>query len=520
MPPSWLDITELSHAVHIALEHAKFNADMQQYLSCSIVVQDLTSKAVYNQIPSNEVSFFLENRSESFSIVAEGVLEKITTSGIQRFKNTSGIGKELIARVHGIGQAGPSQPIHLIGGFSFTDELDKNKEWSDFDTALFHLPKWLLITQEGQSVLSLVEAFNPNYTVEEWANHFRTKFSKWMERFNPKNLPSSHLDSAKQNEFSLSGKMFSITHSVGPSDRETDDPQRPKTLQSLENIQHWKGMIEEAKKQISEQRLKKVVLARKLSIAHEHQPDAHAIVEELLLAYPDCYVFAFNPKGSSYFVGATPERLARFTPTQVETESLAGSTMRGRNSLEDEVLAGQLLNSKKDRLEHNIVIEAIEEDLVPYSERLELSKAPQVKKLPNVQHLYTPISATFKKGISRTNVLKDLHPTPAVGGFPRSEALRFIKEEENFNRGWYASPIGWINSHGVGEFYVAIRSGLIDDHHAHLYAGCGIVEDSDPEKEWIETELKLQPMIQAISKANQTASEARGAQRYERDSVI
>lgn len=504
MPFSWLHSNEFNNFLRNAISAITASSKTdphQQYIALSIDIEAIPASYIFKEIPSNRTSFYLENKSESFSMVAEGMLEKITATGAQRFKTTSQSGKNLFNRIHHFSQVNTPHAIHLVGGFSFSDELDRSTEWSDFETSLFHLPEWLYLKQGQKSILSLIEVFNPELSVESWFRRFEARIDEWMRRFNPVEMRF------KSNGLtSLSSK--------------TTDTKTALPFNSLEGFNEWKTLIEEAKHQIADQRFKKVVLARKLSLALRQQPSVSAIVTDLIAKYPDCYVFAFNPKGNSYFTGATPERLARFTPTQVQTESLAGSTTRGKDPVEDNILAGQLLKSKKDRLEHTIVIEAIEEDLVPYSERLELSKSPQVKKLPNVQHLYTPISATFKEGVSRTNVLKDLHPTPAVGGFPRDEALHFIHQEEHFHRGWYAAPIGWINADGVGEFYVAIRSGLIQKNTAHFYAGCGIVEDSNPETEWMETELKLQPMMNAVSHAIQQDSEVLKDQFYERDTVL
>ncbi len=505
MPLSWLHSNEfhdfLRNAISTVNASSNSKISPSQYIACSFSIETLPTLDLFSQIPPHGTSFYLENKTESFAIVAEGMLEKVTTTGKERFKITSQNGKALFNRIHHFSQSDHPHAIHLIGGFSFTDELDRTNEWSDFDTALFHLPEWLYIKEGQKSTLTLIERFNSNFSLETWVRRFESRIEEWTERFNPKQI------------------LFN-ENKVNGFDPDENNLKTTLPFNSSEGSNQWARLINEAKNQIVRQRFKKVVLARKLSLPLRHQPLASTIVSDLVEKYPDCYVFAFNPKGNSFFTGATPERLARFTPTQVETESLAGSTIRGRDPIEDNVLAGKLLNSKKDRLEHKIVIEAIEEDLVPYSERLELSKSPQVKKLPNVQHLYTPISATFKEGISRTNVLKDLHPTPAVGGFPRSEALRFINQEEQFNRGWYAAPIGWINSDGIGEFYVAIRSGLIQRNTAHFYAGCGIVEDSDPENEWLETELKLQPMMNAVANAIQQHPEVLEAQNYERDTVI
>ncbi|MEX2455954.1 MAG: chorismate-binding protein, partial [Balneolaceae bacterium] len=153
--------------------------------------------------------------------------------------------------------------------------------------------------------------------------------------------------------------------------------------------------------------------------------------------------------------------------------------------------------------EHQFVVRAINDNLKPYSLQVEHPSQPQVKKLQNVQHLFTPISASIKNGIQIHELIQNLHPTPAVGGYPRDEATRHIQDIEQIERGWYSAPVGWFNLNGSGEFAVAIRSALLHDHKAHLYAGCGIVADSDAETEWHETLLKFEPMMDAINQLDE-----------------
>ena len=180
------------------------------------------------------------------------------------------------------------------------------------------------------------------------------------------------------------------------------------------------------------------------------------------------------------------------------TEGLAGSVSRGGSAMEDAIFAHSLMKSKKDRDEHQFVVSAIGSSLRQFSNRIEHPEEPQIKKLQNVQHLFTPIKASIKDGVQIHELIRELHPTPAVGGFPQHGSLPYIPEIEGIDRGWYAAPIGWFNLNGWGEFAVAIRSALLHNNKAELYAGCGIVSDSDPQKEWDETEMKLNTLLNVI----------------------
>ncbi|MCC6415781.1 MAG: isochorismate synthase, partial [Opitutaceae bacterium] len=198
------------------------------------------------------------------------------------------------------------------------------------------------------------------------------------------------------------------------------------------------------------------------------------------------------------FIGASPERLVRVHGGMLTTEALAGSAPRGSDSAEDERLGAALLASAKDRHEHQLVLDSIVRRLKPLGLQLELSSEPRLRKLANVQHLHTPVRAALPVGVRVLDVLAGLHPTPAVGGVPREAALAGIRQMENFPRGLYAGAIGWIDGHGNGEFFVGLRSALINGHRARLYAGAGIVAASQPEQELAETELKFMAMERAL----------------------
>lgn len=200
-------------------------------------------------------------------------------------------------------------------------------------------------------------------------------------------------------------------------------------------------------------------------------------------------------------MGATPERLISLRKDLMKTEGLAGSISRGRSATEDVSLGHTLMESDKERSEHDFVVRDIRNTLKKHSHRIEHPSQPSLKKLSNVQHLYTPISARIHDSTTIHELAGVLHPTPAVGGFPKTNAVPFINQIEDIDRGWYAGPTGWFNLKGFGELAVAIRSAWVENNRAQLYAGCGIVEDSDPLTEWEETRMKFRPLLDALTKA-------------------
>ncbi len=246
-------------------------------------------------------------------------------------------------------------------------------------------------------------------------------------------------------------------------------------------------------------RLDKVVLARRVDLVAPIELDVVNALRRLAASAPESTVFAFR-RGDRTFLGATPERLVRTAGRAFRTVAIAGSTGRGSDAAEDAALAAELLASDKEREEHEVVVASIRERLGPVAERLDIQPEPGVLVLRHVQHLVTEIEGVLRERESLLALAERLHPTPAVGGEPRDLALALIDEHEGFDRGWYAGPIGWLGADGDGELMVALRSGLVERTRAILFAGCGIVADSDAGREWEESRMKLRAVASALGR--------------------
>ncbi len=262
----------------------------------------------------------------------------------------------------------------------------------------------------------------------------------------------------------------------------------------------WRAAVNAALEAIAQEHLRKVVLARAEVRRFATPPDPVTVLAGLVRRHPEAYCFLYEPTPGVAFVGASPELLVRVRPGgRLETVALAGTAPRGRTPPEDAALGSGLLHSAKDRHEHALVVEAIRRALAPLTVALEVPPEPRLRRLPQVQHLETPIRAMLRPGVGLLQVAQALHPTPALGGVPRTAALRFIAAHEPQPRGWYAAPVGVIFPDGTGELAVGIRSALLLGDRAVLYAGAGIVPGSDPDREWAETELKLRTMRRALA---------------------
>ncbi len=250
-------------------------------------------------------------------------------------------------------------------------------------------------------------------------------------------------------------------------------------------------------------RLDKVVLGRRVALRGQLELDVANALRRMVAMAPESTTFAFF-RGESAFVGATPERLVRTDGRTFETVALAGSTGRGGTPADDAARAAALLASDKEREEHAVVVDMLRASLGPLTERLDVGPGPVVLPLRHVQHLATPIRGRLRAEVGPAGLLalgERLHPTPAVGGEPRGEALELIAEHEGFDRGWYAGPVGWLGADGDGELMVALRSGIVSGRSAWCFAGCGIMADSDPSREWDESCLKLRTVVSALGQA-------------------
>lgn len=265
----------------------------------------------------------------------------------------------------------------------------------------------------------------------------------------------------------------------------------------------WKKTVTKAREEIRKGHAKKIVLAREMRLQLDRSVEPSLVLKGLYHSQPNSYIFAFEHQNDC-FIGATPERLVRVEGEKVLSTCLAGTAPRGKTEEEDEKIADHLFNDHKNREEHHYVVQMIKKSIDKYCAEIDIPAQPVVYPLKNLQHLYTPVKATMKKGYSIFDFVKELHPTPALGGEPRQTSLKFIRENELLDRGWYGSPVGWIDSNGNGEFAVAIRSGLIQQDEASLFAGCGVMKDSDPEMEYEETNVKFLPMLNVLEGYNES----------------
>jgi menaquinone-specific isochorismate synthase len=381
----------------------------------------------------------------------------------------------------------------LFGGFAFSEGSASAPPWRGFGDARFVLPTWCYGRHGDAAWLSLAVDLSAGLAADLDSDT------------GPAPLAASALaadalatDALVQRWEQALGELLDALAAPAPVPAE-----RP-ALVALHELSgaDWRRGIEDIRAAIAAGRCEKIVAARCSEVKLAHAVDPGTVLARLGRRHPDCYRFGYRAD-DAWFVGATPERLVTRTGDRVRTQALAGSiavpAREGRATSEDEQTAAvALLASGKDRGEQALVVQTIERVLGPLCTELHVPGQPEIRVLRHVLHLETPIAGVLRQPTHVLALVAALHPTPAVGGVPTSTALRWIATHEPQPRGWYAAPVGWFDRHGDGEFAVAIRSGLLAGTRAYLYAGAGIVMDSDPEAEFEETRLKQRTVLDAL----------------------
>ncbi len=358
--------------------------------------------------------------------------------------------------------------------------------WSNFGAASFVLPRVGYDVEADGAWLHLVLDSPDDPACSSW----RQRLEALADGLDAGPAPAEHGDGTNG-----ASKAASLAAML---------PDLPGILQwtDLPATDEWMARVEQLRGEVSEGRLQKVVSARSVELDLARQfglSDLARIAARLKRHMPTCTCFAFLRNGSVFF-GATPELLVRRRGGRIEAQALAGSIASDASPERRRALERQLLESDKERLEHDLVVRYLVERLDRNCGAAVAPSSPGVRALRNVLHLETPIRASLARTVKPPHVLslvRALHPTPAVAGSPTSAALQAIRRTEDRERGWYAGPVGWFNGHGDGEFSLALRSCLAAGRKGLLYSGAGIVADSDPGRELAETNLKLDAILGA-----------------------
>lgn len=405
---------------------------------------------------------YWQNREKTFTLVGLGHAHVLTSDAAQgRFETIKEDWKSLCRQI--VNEEHAVQPV-LFGGFSFDPLNDKESEWTNFPQAYFAVPTFQLILKGEQAYVSI------------------------------------HLITEQQGSFAefeaLRKERDKLIHAAQVS--EVDKYDKPQAIGHLElRKEEYLHSIQQVTDIIKAEKVEKVVIARALKLEFDKKLSPTAALYQVSNEQPESFLFGLEAE-EQFFFGATPERLVKVEDKKALSTCLAGSTPRGKTVEKDTELGNALLTDPKNRGEHQYVVNMISEVFEAYCSQASVPKLPKLMKIRDIQHLYTPVEGNLNPGATLFDLVEALHPTPALGGEPKLEAMEMIREYEALNRGYYAAPVGWIDAKGDGEFAVAIRSALLDGKEAYLYAGGGIVADSTPQSEYDETWVKFRPMLRAL----------------------
>lgn len=339
--------------------------------------------------------------------------------------------------------------MRLYGGIRFGSNLKNDKTWHGFPNTCFWLPEMEISQDENEA-----EAihYSLNKPSAEWTP--------------PQNAKRPSLPT------------YSLIDRHEAPDRND-----------------WQKNVTAVLESIASKKMDKLVLARKTTLQFANSLSPWPILSHLFEKAKHTTLFAFQLSPTLCFLGATPEKLFKREGNQFHTDAIAATRPRGKTLQEDLQFEHYLLTNRKEQREFKIVKDYLDSSLIPLCNEMKWEPTDRVLKGSHVQHLFNRLSAQLKSSISDADLIRALHPTPALGGYPREESLDFLKQIEPFDRGWYGAPVGVIGNQ-ITSLYVAIRSALIRDSSLNLFAGTGLVPGSVAEREWEELEQKIRPFTE------------------------
>jgi menaquinone-specific isochorismate synthase len=435
-------------------------------VSITLETERLDPLAVLGSIhEARELHFYCERPDRDFSIGAAECALASSFDGASRFADASAFLRDVLDRTIAVGDLElPFGGPHFFATFGFSDIAARG---TAFPSARVFVPSWQVARDGERSVAVANALIAPDADTEAIAARILRAYAKFSSFDYSRATPSA-------------GAKAGVAESeVGGADWFRD------------SVRAATGAIDAGE-------FEKIVLARSKDLLAGAAFDPPEVLNGLRARFPNCFAFSIGNGEGSAFIGASPETLIRARGGRLETEALAGSASRGKTAAEDAALATELLRSDKDLREHTLVLDSIRRRLARCGIAMDEPGKPRVRQLSNVQHLLTPVTAALPSGTELLRVVGELHPTPAVGGTPREAAVRRIAQLEPFDRGLYAGALGWVDHRGDGEFFVGIRSAVVEGPKARLFAGAGIVRGSNPDSEFEETDLKFAALRDAL----------------------
>jgi menaquinone-specific isochorismate synthase len=449
---------ELLHALRTEAPHT-WQSQTHLFVRISCPYTDFTPLELVELLSASQKTYW-RDRNGTVETCGIGIAHSFETSA----NETSSV---IIRSVHDATRLAPAN-VRYYGGMRFHAHSTPDAMWSGFAKARFILPFLECERTETSSYLHCTVALPCGSTLNAALHLMREQLT------------------------ALAQTAYTNAETF-PSDDFTFRPIPTKTRINTPTEARWMRNIAAALQAFDDEVLEKVVLARRVTLECSETLDAITLFKRRVRFAQRATAFLIQFDNNATFFGTTPEFLFRREGRTITTEAVAGTRRRGKNAKEDVAIEQELLSSDKDRREHASVQRYIASALDELTETFSIGTV-ELLKLSHLQHLYAAFTGRLRANIDDAAILEQLHPTPAVGGTPRREALDFLQHNEGFDRGWYAAPIGWLNAHAA-EFVVGIRSALVRGNTAHLFSGAGIVTGSEAEAEWNEIEMKIAPLL-------------------------
>jgi menaquinone-specific isochorismate synthase len=452
------DIIGLKYSIGI-LKHkiTEFCSNATADCPISRISQDVSPEAHlidWLRAAKSNSKIYWSDRNGNFEMAGLGDVYLITTDIYKDVKNIVDRASRFIKN--------NASGVRIYGGISFPANqiTGSSQDWKPFGAARFVIPRLELIRQAEKTTL--------------------------VCNLTPHDIGKSELAIRQIDDF-FTGECESTKlngHFVSRTD--------------LPDFGGWERVVNSVIRDFGSRRIEKIVLARQTSIQFEEECNGLELLRKLSTATSKCYHYYFQPQRGTSFLGASPELLYSRRGNEIQSEALAGTKPRGKSEIADREFEYELLKSEKELREHKYVVDNIKSALKSLCDGFEAREFPEILKLAQVQHLRTEFKGRLRQGAADAEIIIELHPTAAVGGFPSSEAQSLISDYEKFDRGWYSGAVGWLGK-DEAEMVVAIRSGLIKDNVLKLHSGAGLIKGSTAKSEWDEIESKIAGFLNVVS---------------------
>ncbi|MBN1465467.1 isochorismate synthase [candidate division KSB1 bacterium] len=447
-----MDIKEIQSRLEIALKRTLDRLPLGRFNGATIqrATIDLSGMEPISWLNAQDMhsKLFWSRRDKPQKIAGCGAVHHLITDSVQGLKTI---------RQH---LSDSDRAVRYFGGMRFDASQRIANEWQPYAKFRFFVPRFELMSADDRQTLSLNFSISPH---DDLAGLF-AELKREIATIKPPKSPDE--------------PVFDIVD-----------------LSEQPDQQGWNRMVENALGAIRQGELEKIVLAGKTLLTFARPLNPFHLLGQILQKNGRTFHFSFQFEHGVNFLGMSPECLFQRSGDHIFTEAIASTRARGKTAAEDARFGQQMVESDKDLREHRWVKKMILDRLAPFCEQIDRTANENVLKLSHVQHLVSEFQAHLHAGVQNEQLVEALHPTPAVGGYPKKQAVERVAQLEPFDRGWYAAPVGWV-SLDEAEFAVAIRSALVQREKLHLFAGSGIVEGSNPDKEWQENRNKAQNFLQ------------------------